>query len=81
MYPGVAEAAVIAVPHPKWNERPLLIAVARDGCTVTREELLEFLAQRVAKWWLPDEVVFAKEIPHTATGKILKSELRRQYRK
>jgi fatty-acyl-CoA synthase len=79
-HPAVAEAAVIAVPHPKWTERPLLIARLREGCVASRDELLAFLAQRVAKWWLPDDVVFVEEIPHTATGKILKSALREKYR-
>jgi fatty-acyl-CoA synthase len=75
----VAEAAVIGVPHPKWQERPLLLVVLRQGHTVTREDLLEHLAGQVAKWWLPDDVVFVDELPHTATGKLLKTKLREQY--
>lgn len=78
-HPAVAEAAVIAVPHPKWSERPLLVVVRRAEAQVTREELLAFLADRVAKWWLPDDVIFVAEIPHTATGKILKTELRKRF--
>ena len=79
-HPAVAEAAVIGVPHPKWQERPLLLVVLRKGQSATREEILDYLAGEVAKWWLPDDVVFVDELPHTATGKILKLELRRQYR-
>lgn len=79
-HPRVAEAAVIGVAHPKWTERPLLLVVPREGESVTREELLEFLQQQVAKWWLPDEVIFVDELPHTATGKLLKTKLREQFR-
>lgn len=78
--PGVAEAAVIGVLHPKWQERPLLIVVRKEGHTPTREEVLDFLASRVAKWWLPDDVVFVDRLPHTATGKLQKMMLREQYR-
>lgn len=79
-HPAVAEAAVIGVPHPKWQERPLLIAVLRKGHNATREDILEHLAGEVVKWWLPDDVVFVDELPHTATGKVLKLKLREQYR-
>ena len=79
-HPDVAEAAVIAVPHPKWQERPLLLVVAREGRSPSREDVLEHLAGQVAKWWLPDDVVFLDELPHTATGKVLKLELRKQFR-
>lgn len=79
-HPAVAEAAVIGVPHPKWDERPLLIIVRKPGMTVTKEELLDFFQDKVVKWWLPDDVVFVDEIPHTATGKISKLELRRQFK-
>ena len=79
-HPDVAEAAVIAVPHPKWQERPLLLVVAREGRSPSREDILEHLAGQVAKWWLPDDVVFLDELPHTATGKVLKLELRKQFR-
>jgi fatty-acyl-CoA synthase len=79
-HPGVLEAAIIGVSHPKWQERPLLVVVRRPGPEVTREELLVFLGERVAKWWVPDDVVFVTELPHTATGKLLKTKLRDQYR-
>ena len=78
-HPDVAEAAVIAVPHPKWQERPLLLVVAREGKSPSRDDILEHLAGQVAKWWLPDDVVFLDELPHTATGKVLKLELRKQF--
>ena len=76
-HPGVAEAAVIGVKHPKWDERPLLIVVAKKEGAPSREELLDFLRPKVAKWWMPDDVVFVDEIPHTATGKIQKTALAR----
>ncbi|HEX8168007.1 MAG TPA: 3-(methylthio)propionyl-CoA ligase [Beijerinckiaceae bacterium] len=79
-HPEVAEAAVIGLPHPKWSERPLLIVVPKEGRTPTKESLLEFLSGRMAKWMLPDDVVFAEELPHTATGKLLKTRLRETYR-
>jgi len=79
-HPAVAEAAVIGVAHPKWQERPLLIVVKRTGVEVTREELLTFLASRVVKWWLPDDVAFVDSLPHTATGKLLKTKLREQFK-
>ncbi|HDR8982665.1 long-chain-fatty-acid--CoA ligase [Burkholderia vietnamiensis] len=78
-HPDVAEAAVIGVPHPKWQERPLLLVVTRVGREVTKDALLAFLSTRIAKWWLPDDVVFVTELPHTATGKVLKLKLREQY--
>ena len=79
-HPSVAEAAVIGLPHPKWNERPLLIVVPEDGQVIDNDQILEFLAGKVAKWWLPDAIVTVDEIPHTATGKIRKTELREQFR-
>ncbi|MGB2920301.1 MAG: long-chain-fatty-acid--CoA ligase [Mycobacterium sp.] len=79
-HPAIAEAAVIGVPHPKWQERPVLIAVLRKGHNATREEILEYLAGEVVKWWLPEDVVFVDELPHTATGKVVKLKLREQYR-
>ena len=78
-HPEVAEAAAIALPHPKWGERPLLVIVRRDDGMVTSEALRDFLAERVAKWWLPDEVTFVDELPHTATGKVSKLKLREIY--
>jgi fatty-acyl-CoA synthase len=76
----VAEAAAIALPHPKWIERPLLAAVARDGAALAKQDILDFLAGKIAKWWLPDDVVFLDELPHTATGKISKARLRAQFK-
>jgi fatty-acyl-CoA synthase len=79
-HPDLAEAAVIAVPHPKWGERPLLIAVRRPGAEVTKAAILEFLADKVVRWWLPDDVVFVEELPHTATGKLQKTALRERFK-
>jgi fatty-acyl-CoA synthase len=79
-HPEVAEAAVIGVRHPKWDERPLLIVVAKKGASPTKEAILGFMEPKIAKWWLPDDVVFVEEIPHTATGKILKTALRETFR-
>jgi fatty-acyl-CoA synthase len=79
-HPGVAEAAVIGVSHPKWQERPLMLVVRRAGSSVTAEELLTHLTSRIAKWWLPDDILFVEELPHTATGKLLKTRLREIYK-
>ncbi|KQT61303.1 MULTISPECIES: long-chain-fatty-acid--CoA ligase [unclassified Aureimonas] len=79
-HPDVAEAAVIGVAHPRWDERPLLVVVPKDGKAPTREALLAFLDGKIAKWWMPDDVAFVDELPHTATGKIQKLELRRQFK-
>jgi fatty-acyl-CoA synthase len=79
-HPKVAEAAVIGVTHPKWDERPLLVIVLKKGETATKEELLGFMQGKIAKWWLPDDVVFVDEIPHTATGKIQKIVLRERFK-
>jgi acyl-CoA synthetase (AMP-forming)/AMP-acid ligase II len=78
-HPAVAEAAVIGVPHPKWTERPLLIAVRRPGMDVSAEELRSFFQGKVAKWWEPDAVEFVDQLPHTATGKLLKTQLRKDF--
>jgi fatty-acyl-CoA synthase len=78
-HPDVAEAAVIGVRHPKWDERPLLIVVLKPGKTATREQILDYLKGKIAKWWMPDDVQFVAEIPHTATGKIQKTALREQF--
>jgi len=77
---GIAEAAVIAVSHPKWDERPLLLAVREQGGTVTKDDVIEHLRGSLAKWQLPDDVIFVDELPHTATGKILKTKLRAEYK-
>jgi fatty-acyl-CoA synthase len=78
--PGVAEAAAIGVSHPRWDERPLLLVVRKEGSEVTPHEINRHLANHVAKWWLPDEILFVDTLPHTATGKLLKTALREQYR-
>ena len=79
-HPDVAEAAVIGVQHPKWDERPLLIVVPTEGRTPDKADILAFMAPRIAKWWMPDDVVVVHAIPHTATGKIQKTALRDQFR-
>jgi 3-(methylthio)propionyl---CoA ligase len=76
---AVAEAAVIGVAHPKWTERPLLIVIRTEGAELARDEILTWLEGKIATWWMPEDVVFVDEIPHTATGKIRKIELRKQF--
>jgi fatty-acyl-CoA synthase len=76
----VAEAAVIGIAHPKWDERPLLVVVPKAGRTPDKADILEFMRPRIAKWWMPDDVVLVTEIPHTATGKIQKTALRERFR-
>jgi fatty-acyl-CoA synthase len=75
----VAEAAVIGLPHPKWGERPLIVIVPKEGRSPSKESILAYLGLHLAKWQLPDDVAFVREIPHTATGKILKTKLRELY--
>ena len=79
-HPDILEAAVIGIAHPKWDERPLLVVVPRDGRTPERDDVINFLQSRIAKWWLPDDMQLVKEIPHTATGKINKMKLRETFR-
>jgi fatty-acyl-CoA synthase len=79
-HPAVAQAAVIGIPHPRWQERPLLIVVCRQGMEVGRDQLLDFLRPRMASWWLPDDVVFIDALPMTATGKIHKLTLRERFK-
>jgi fatty-acyl-CoA synthase len=79
-HPKVAEAAVIGVRHPKWDERPLLVVVLKKGEQATKDEILAFMQGKVAKWWMPDDVAFVDEIPHTATGKIQKTVLRDRFK-
>ena len=79
-HPEVAEACVIGVLHKKWDERPLLLIVKVDGKDPSKEEILAFLEDKVAKWWMPDDVIFVSELPHTATGKLLKTDLRDEYK-
>lgn len=79
-HPDVAEAAVIGIAHPKWDERPLLVVVAKPGRSPAKADLLSFMEGKIAKWWMPDDVAFVQEIPHTATGKIQKTTLREQFK-
>jgi fatty-acyl-CoA synthase len=79
-HPAVSEAAVIGVRHAKWGERPLLIVVKRPGAELTRDAMLNFYTGKIASWWLPDDVIFVDELPHTATGKLSKLTLRQQFR-
>jgi fatty-acyl-CoA synthase len=76
----VMAAAVIGIPHEKWQERPLLVVVPRHGSSPTRDEVLGYLASRVAKWWLPDDVVFVSELPYSANGKVQKMKLREEFK-
>lgn len=78
-HPQIAEAAVIAIPHPKWTERPLLIIKTGENCVVDKEEIFSYLTGKIAKWWMPDDIVFTADIPRQATGKISKLELRRRF--
>ena len=77
---AVTEAAVIGAAHPKWDERPLLVVVKKAGQEVTRDELIAFYEGKVAKWWIPDDVIFVDDLPHTATGKLSKLQLRDRLR-
>ena len=79
-HPKVAEAAVIGIRHPKWDERPLLVVVLKPGQSAGKAEILDFMRGKTASWWMPDDIVFVTEIPHTATGKIQKTALRQQFR-
>jgi len=78
-HPAVAMAAVIGVKHPQWDERPLMFVVCKPDQAVEKDELLAFLAERVAKWWLPDDIRFVDSLPVGGTGKVQKEELRRKY--
>jgi fatty-acyl-CoA synthase len=78
-HPAVAEAAAIGIVHPKWDERPILVVVKKAGAEVSREELLKFYEGKIAKWWMPEDVVFVNELPHTATGKLSKLNLRQKF--
>ncbi len=78
-HPDVAEAAVIGITHPKWDERPLLIIIPKKDKKISKADMLKFLEGKIAKWWMPDDVIFVDEIPHTATGKILKTALRDKF--
>ena len=79
-HPAVMEAGVIGIAHPKWDERPLLVVVKKKDAAVTAEELLKFFEGKIAKWWMPDDVVFVDQLPHTATGKLLKTKMREDFK-
>ena len=79
-HPDIAEAAVIGVTHPKWDERPLLVVVKKPGKEPSKDDILSYMDGKIAKWWMPDDVAFVPEIPHTATGKIQKITLREQFK-
>jgi len=79
-HPSVAQAAAIAMPHPKWGERPLLVVIPREGAAPDKDALMGYLADKVIKWWLPDDVVFVEAFPMTATGKVSKARLRTQFK-
>ncbi len=79
-HPDVREAAVVAVPHPKWQERPLAVVVLKEGSAICDRDLGAFLRERFAKWQVPEAFVFVDQLPHTTTGKLLKSELRKRYK-
>jgi fatty-acyl-CoA synthase len=79
-HPKVHEAAVVGLPHPKWDERPMLVVVLKPGQSATKEELLNFLSTKISKWWLPNDVHFVKELPHGATGKVLKKDIREMFK-
>ncbi|MDA9142247.1 long-chain fatty acid--CoA ligase [Gammaproteobacteria bacterium] len=77
---NILEACVVGVPHPKWDERPLLFLITKDGNEIDKQEINNFLLEKVVKWWLPDDIIFVKELPHGATGKLLKVDLREEYK-
>ncbi len=77
---AVKEACVVGVPHKKWDERPLLFIVCADGAQLSKDEILEYLSEKIVKWWIPDDVIFLDDLPHTATGKLLKMKLREEYK-
>jgi len=78
-HPDIVEACVIGVAHEKWDERPLLLAIMKPESTTSGDDIKEFLSDKIAKWWVPDEVIFVDSLPHTATGKLLKINLRKEY--
>ena len=78
-HPQIAEAAAIGMPHPKWDERPVLFCVRQEGAELASDDVIDYLRDKVAKWWLPDAVEFVDDIPHTATGKISKKDLRERF--
>jgi len=79
-HPNVAEAAVIGVPHPKWDERPVACVVVKPGEQLTKDEIMDFIRPKVAKWWLPDDIIFIDEVPKTSVGKFSKKDLRERFK-
>jgi len=79
-HPGIAEACVVGVLHPKWDERPLMFVVKNNSENCDKDSVLEYLSDKVAKWWLPDDIIFVDELPHGATGKLLKTGLREEFK-
>jgi fatty-acyl-CoA synthase len=78
-HPDISEAAVIGAKHPKWDERPLVTAVRKNGREVSKDDILAFLKDKIAKWWTPDDVIFVETLPHTSTGKLHKTVLRAKF--
>ncbi|OUS39297.1 hypothetical protein A9R00_09920 [Oleispira antarctica] len=79
-HPDIVEACVIGVAHEKWDERPLLLVIRKAESTLSGDEIKHFLEDKIAKWWMPDDVIFVDSLPHTATGKLLKINLRKEYK-
>ncbi|MBO6752790.1 MULTISPECIES: long-chain fatty acid--CoA ligase [Spongiibacter] len=79
-HPKVAEAAVVGIPHPKWSERPLLLVILQEGQTMEKQEMLHWFDGKVAKWWIPEDCLFVDSLPHTATGKLSKKDIRETYK-
>jgi fatty-acyl-CoA synthase len=78
-HPEVAEAAAVGIYHPKWSERPLLVVVKKDSSDLDKTAMLDWYADKIAKWWIPEDVVFVDELPHAATGKLNKIAIREQF--
>jgi fatty-acyl-CoA synthase len=79
-HPDVQEAAAIAMAHPKWTERPMLVVVPKSDSGLTADGVRDYLDGRIAKWWMPDDIAFVDELPHTATGKVSKLQLREKFK-
>lgn len=78
-HPELVECCVIGARHPKWDERPLLLAIRKEGSNLTEQDVIDYLSDKIAKWWMPDAIIFVESLPHTATGKLLKVNLRKEY--
>ena len=79
-HPKVAEAAVVGIPHPKWSERPLLLVILQEGQAMEKQEMLHWFDGKVVKWWIPEDCLFVDSLPHTATGKLSKKDIRETYK-